>query len=294
MTDHDDRGEKSVKPDAGVPVFRRVDSHRGGLPAVSPTVSSDPDFPSSLWGEVPLRFGPATGFRSATETDAAPAAPTSADSPTDLPPAPQPATARPVVEPATAPASAAQPASTSATQGKARKWLLRTGVGFVLVAALAGAVMGGNIAHTNKARADRWASRAHELDRQVGVLNSVVLSRTQSLDARTRELNRMAIKVRNQQSALKRSQADVAGLSRRQRELANEKAQVEDARAQLAVQASAVEDVAQAFIDCKSGLLELLSYVLDEQYLSAQSLAGRVGSDCRYAESLLADYNASY
>lgn len=152
----------------------------------------------------------------------------------------------------------------------------------------------GYLAVTNKSRADRWQERSTVLERNVSQLNSLLVDRSNRLNSRTGELNRMAIKVRRQESALNRSEADVSSLERRQRELADEKAQVEDSRAQLAVQAATLENVADAFIDCKTGLVDLLGYVLDEDYFSANAVISGVVSDCQYAESALSGYNANY
>lgn len=132
------------------------------------------------------------------------------------------------------------------------------------------------------------------LEQNIDQLNGVLVERSNMLDARTREVNRMAMKVREHQSALRRSEADVSSLERRQRALAAEKADVEDQRAALLVQSAAIEGVADAFVDCKDGLVLLLDYVLDEDYFSASAIISDVSSDCSYAESTLADYNATY
>lgn len=161
----------------------------------------------------------------------------------------------------------------------------------VLVAALGSA---GYLAWTNKDRADRWEERSTALERNVSTLNRLLVDRSNRLDSRTRELNRMAAKVRKQGDALSQSEADVSSLERRQRELANEKAQVEDDRAALTVQASSLEDVAGAFVDCKDGLVDLLGYILDEDYFSARAVLDDVDSDCGYAESALATYDNNY
>jgi hypothetical protein len=147
---------------------------------------------------------------------------------------------------------------------------------------------------SNKSRADRWQARSAALERNVDGLNRLLVMRSSQLNARTRELNRMGHKVRKEQQALKRSQADVSQLARRQRELANEKAQVEDSRAGLVVQAAALEGVSSAFANCKDGLVDLLDYVLNDDYVSAEAIVDSVGSECQYAENSLADYRASY
>lgn len=171
-------------------------------------------------------------------------------------------------------------------------WRLLVGI---LAAGLLFALAGsGYLAYSNKDRADRWERRTVALERNVDELNGLLVERTNTLNARTRELNRMAITVKSQQRALERSEADVSSLSERQRALAAEKAAVEDSRAQLAVQASALGDVADAFVDCKDDLVELLGYVLRDDYFSADAVIDRVIGDCQYAESALSSYNSAY
>jgi hypothetical protein len=161
----------------------------------------------------------------------------------------------------------------------------------LLVVALAGTSY---LALTNKSRAGEWEDRTLVLERHVDGLNGLLVERSNLLDARTRELNRMATTVERQQSALSRSEADVSTLEERQRELANEKAQLEDSRAQLAIQATALENVAEGFLDCNSGLVQLLGYLVDEDYGSANAVFDGVVADCQRAEGSLADYNATY
>jgi hypothetical protein len=162
----------------------------------------------------------------------------------------------------------------------------------LLLLGLAGAA--GYLAWTNHDRADGWKARAVTLDRNVAALNDVLVERSETLNERTRELNLMAAKVRESQGALRRSEADVASLARRQRELANEKAQVEDERAEVAAEAEAVEGVAGAFIDCKSGLVDLLGYIANDDYYSANYYWDSVSADCSYAEESLSNYLGSY
>ena len=150
------------------------------------------------------------------------------------------------------------------------------------------------LAWTNHDRAGRWQDRAATLERNAAALNKVLVTRSETLNERTRELNAMAAKVRESQQALRRSESDVATLARRQRELANEKAQVEDARARVAAQASELEDVAAAYVDCKDGLIDLLGYLANEDYGSANTTAESVSADCEYADDALSSYLSSY
>jgi hypothetical protein len=161
--------------------------------------------------------------------------------------------------------------------------LLATGVGVL-----------GYLTWSNYERADRWRDRSLTLQRNVRSLNELLVVRSRSLNARTRELNAMAAKVRRTNNALLRSEQDVTSLARRQRELANEKAQVEDARAELAAESAKLGAVADAFIDCKNGLVEVLEYVAVDDYASLEYVIPEVRDDCQSAEFQLSDYNAVY
>lgn len=165
-------------------------------------------------------------------------------------------------------------------------------VGLLVVAGAIGVL--GYLAWTNHDRAGRWQERAATLERNAAALNTLLIERSETLNERTRELNAMAAKVQESQRALRRSESDVATLARRQRELANEKAQVEDARAALAAQASELEDVAAAYVDCKDGLIDLLGYLANEDYASANTAADAVSADCEYADDALAGYLSSH
>jgi hypothetical protein len=67
-----------------------------------------------------------------------------------------------------------------------------------------------------------------------------------------------------------------------------------DSRAQLANQTAALTDVSTAFVTCNDGLAELLSDVLNQDYVSAQAIVGQTSSNCQYAEDALASYQSNY
>jgi hypothetical protein len=173
-----------------------------------------------------------------------------------------------------------------------RLWVSLLVLVFVALAGFGGAA--GYLAWQNSERATLWQERAVRLEGNVVQLNSVLSDRSSTLNERTRELNTMAVKARAAQRALRRSESDVASLARRQRELANEKAQVEDARAAVAAEATALRGVASATIDCKNGVVELLGYVLNDDYDSASYSVDDVRADCDYAAETLQNYNSTY
>jgi septal ring factor EnvC (AmiA/AmiB activator) len=175
-----------------------------------------------------------------------------------------------------------------------RRRLIISGLCLAVFMLVAAGGVAGYLAHSNKQRADQWADHAFLLQENLGSLEAELEERTGDLNQRTEDLNAMASKVQEAETAITRSEADVRSLEKRQRRLANEKAQVEDARAELAVQTGALEDVASAYIDCKSGLIELLNYILADDYATANAIVASVDGDCAHADDSLSGYLARY
>jgi hypothetical protein len=86
------------------------------------------------------------------------------------------------------------------------------------------------LALVNAQRAKDWESRAEQIQVRTKIINDLLVERSHDVNARTRALNASAAQLRRTKRALARSEADVRALVRRQTELANEKAQAEDAR----------------------------------------------------------------
>jgi alkylhydroperoxidase/carboxymuconolactone decarboxylase family protein YurZ len=176
--------------------------------------------------------------------------------------------------------------------GSGRGWLtLAVVVAVVAVFVAAGAAY---VAYDNRSRAADWEERAFRLERNTEQLNGLLVERSTQLNERTRELNAIASKVTLQQNALARSESDVETLSERQRELAAEKAAVEDSRASLAVQSTALENVADSLVACNSGLFELFGFIVNGDQSSADTIVDEVSADCELAESQFAGYRARY
>lgn len=174
-----------------------------------------------------------------------------------------------------------------------RNWVVGAAI-LILVLLVSAGALAGYVAWTNMVRADDWQARSARLQENVDALDEAVAERTKALNQRTTDLNAMAEKVADAERAIDRSEADVKRLERRQRKLAAEKADVEDARAALALQTAAIEDVASSYISCKNGLSQLLRYVLDENYYAASAIVYRVDADCATAEDALQRYLANY
>ena len=196
--------------------------------------------------------------------------------------------AEPEPRPPRPPVARPQPRAPSRGRGPLIAAIL---VAVALALALAGVAY---LAYSNKTRADDWEAIAFRLERNTEQLNGLLTERSTQLSERTQELNRLAATVTRQQNALTRSESDVESLSQRQRELAAEKAAVEDSRAALSIQSTALEAVATAFVDCKDGLVELLGYVIEENNAAASQIVAGVGADCSAAEAGLAGYRARY
>ena len=172
-------------------------------------------------------------------------------------------------------------------------WWLWGAVAIALLA-LAFASGAAYLAYENEARADDWEQRAFQLERNTEQLNGLLSERSTQLNERTRELNKLAATVTRQQNALTRSESDVESLSQRQRELAAEKARVEDSRAALAQQSSALEGVADALVVCNAGLFQLFGFVANGDQASADAIVSDVSADCEQAERVLGAYRALY
>ena len=134
---------------------------------------------------------------------------------------------------------------------------------------LGAAVTGGVLAFTNRERADDWR------DRSV-VLQDLVARRTSALNRQTARLNAAAATLRKAQESITRSEKDVTALEARQRELANEKAQIEDQRGQLII-------VAQALDTCNDGLIEFINTANGGGDTSDLDLDG-ISRACRQAD----------
>ena len=171
-------------------------------------------------------------------------------------------------------------------------WLIASAA--VAVAAVFVAAGSAYVALDNRNRAEDWEDRVFRLERNTEQLNGLLVERSTQLNERTRELNKLAATVTRQQNALVRSESDVESLTERQRELAAEKAAVEDSRAALAQQSAVLERVADTLVSCNSGLFELFGYVVDGDRVSADAIVGDVSEACALAESRLTAYRVRY
>jgi chromosome segregation ATPase len=153
-------------------------------------------------------------------------------------------------------------------------------IGLAIVALAATATYFVYAAKQNRDSAERWQTRA-------GTLQRTLTARTRQLNTRTDALNRTA-------SALKRSESDVDDLEKRQRELASEKAQVEDTRGALQLQAQSLATIAGEQGQCTTGLTELLNRYAANDYAWVDANAASVSSTCEKAQTDFASFQAQF
>jgi TolA-binding protein len=139
--------------------------------------------------------------------------------------------------------------------------------------------------HANEQRARSWQRRAQKLEANSKQLEALLAARTRLLNERIDQLNRIAGKLKLSQVALNQSQGDVSSLEERQRQLANEKAQLQD-------QQRGLDNVAGAYVTCKQDLVQLLSDVANG-YDTTYSY-GTANTDCTNADTSLQRYLSAY
>lgn len=139
--------------------------------------------------------------------------------------------------------------------------------------------------HANEQRALSWQRRAQKLQANSTQLEALLAARTRLLNQRIDQLNRLAGKLKRSQVALNQSQGDVSSLEERQRQLANEKAQLQD-------QQRALDNIAGAYVSCKQDLVQLLSDGANG-YDTTYSY-GTANTDCTNADTSLQSYLSAY
>ena len=165
------------------------------------------------------------------------------------------------------------------------------------VAAVALAVVVGGLGwamKTNGDRAEKWRDRAISAEEIVDGQRVLIGQRTRALNRRTTQVNRLADKLRDTRTSLRRSEGDDSSLARRQRELANEKARVEDERRQLQSQQAALETVASDVLTCNNGLVDVLGAVLDEDWDWLLSYVNSRLASCTDAGASLDSYQRRF
>jgi septal ring factor EnvC (AmiA/AmiB activator) len=138
---------------------------------------------------------------------------------------------------------------------------------------------------TNEHRALAWQARAHLLKADRSRLERVLVLRSQTLNNVIDQLNAVTAKLKTSRGALSQSQNDVTNLETRQRELANEKAQLED-------QQRALNDVASNYVTCSGDLIQLLDDFANGYDTSYSFSVAE--TDCRTAGDSMTGYQSSF
>ena len=111
-----------------------------------------------------------------------------------------------------------------------------------------------NSKRTNNGRAEDWRRRAVAAEEVAGGLRVVLADRSQALNQRTRQANALVDTLASSRGALQDTKGSLSVLTRRQRQLASEKAQTETERRQLQAQRAALAGVASALSKCSQSL----------------------------------------
>ena len=175
-----------------------------------------------------------------------------------------PVSSAPVVEPSIRQTPRGAPPGESTGDGVVRRDKRAFLVLGLLVLAVLAAGWAAYEARQNGQAADAWHQRAVEYEEQVNGLRTLIGERSAQLNNRTRQANALASNLRSTRSQLRRSEGDVTSLSRRQRELANEKAHLEDERRSLQQQANILTVGESGCINCKSYLIDVINALIDE------------------------------
>jgi chromosome segregation ATPase len=111
-----------------------------------------------------------------------------------------------------------------------------------------------NSVRKNNGRAEDWHRRAVAAEEIVGGLRVVLAERSQALNERTRQANLLAGTLASSRGALRETKSSVGSLTRRQRQLATDKARAEADLRKLRTQRAALQSVASALNACSQGL----------------------------------------
>jgi hypothetical protein len=111
-----------------------------------------------------------------------------------------------------------------------------------------------NSVRKNNGRAEDWHRRAIAAEEIVGGLRAVIAERSRTLNQRTRQANLLVATLASSRGALRASKVSVGSLTRRQRQLATDRARAEAELRQLRTQRAALASVASALSACSQGL----------------------------------------
>ncbi len=134
--------------------------------------------------------------------------------------------------------------------------------------------------HTNRDSAQAWRARSTELRQVLDARDIQLAQRTRALTVASGQLASLG--------------GQVGTLDQRTRDLAAEKARVEDQRALLQSRSDALTKVAQAQITCSNDLSQAIPHITaqDSAWLTAN--AAVINRACQQAQNDLNAFNANY
>lgn len=116
-----------------------------------------------------------------------------------------------------------------------------------------------NSVRKNNDRAEDWRRRAVAAEEIVGGLRVVIGERSTALNQRTRQANALVSTLATSRGALRDSKGDLGALTRRQRQLASDKAAADAERRRLEAQRTALLQAASALSACSEDLGNLVA-----------------------------------
>lgn len=129
-----------------------------------------------------------------------------------------------------------------------------------------------------------WEDQIASLRDEIAAADAQSDKLISELNEKTSLVNSSAAKLARAQSALDASEDDVSSLANRQRQLADEKAHLEDQRAQLAQLTIALDKALKTGQACRSGLYDLIIALARDNYASVQATADSTFDVCDLAD----------
>jgi chromosome segregation ATPase len=136
------------------------------------------------------------------------------------------------------------------------------------------------VAHTNRASAKQWRARSIELRHVLDARDTQLAQRTHALQLASGQLTSLG--------------GQVGTLDQRTRQLAAQKAQVEDQRALLQQRSDALTKVAREQVACSNDLSQAIPHITaqDSAWLTAN--ATTINQACQQAQTDLNAFNARF
>ena len=144
-----------------------------------------------------------------------------------------------------------------------------------------------NSVRKNNDRAEEWRRRAVAAEEVAGGLRVVLADRSRVLNQRTRQANILIDTLASSRGALRETKGSVNALSRRQRQLASEKARAETERRELRTQRAALASVASTLGACSQGLEAVIADARGGQPKAALAKANPLLAECNRAQARL-------